>query len=55
VLTSVVVKNNPNILNMKDNDVWEEKYSFDTSARRKINIWVDYQRTMSVAEICMLK
>jgi len=35
---------------MKDDDVWEEKYSSDTSARRKITVWVDNQRTRSVAE-----
>jgi len=34
---------------MKDDDVWEEKYSSDISARRKITVWVDNQRTRSVA------
>jgi len=35
--------------------VWEEKYSSDLSARRKITVWVDNQRTKSVAENFMLK
>ena len=34
---------------MKDDDVWEEKYSSDTLARRKITVWVDNQRIRSVA------
>ena len=34
---------------MKNDDVWEEKYSSDISARRKITVWVDNQRTRSVA------
>jgi len=33
----------------KDDDVWEEKYSSDTSARRKITVWVDNQRIRSDA------
>jgi len=40
---------------MKDDDVWEEKYSSDTSARRKITVWIDNQRTRSVVEHFMLK
>jgi len=40
---------------MKDDNVWEEKYSSDTSARRKITVWIDNQRTRSVVEHFILK
>jgi len=40
---------------MKDNDEWQEKYSSDNSARRKITVWIDNQRTRSVVEHFMLK
>jgi len=33
----------------------EKKYSSDNSARRKTTVWVDNQRTRSVAENFMLK
>ena len=49
------LKITPTYWNMKDNDVWEEKYPSDTSTKRKITAWVDNQITRSVAENLLLK